>query len=184
MSAVPAASEVPLRLRVVVLSTDPAAAARLTELVALIGHECVDRSEPADAVLTDGSAGGARPGLPIVALGASEGELAGLLPADAGPAQMDAALRAVAAGLSVRPRPPPGPGFAPMPDEPFPALTPREIEVLTALAAGLANKAVARRLGISPHTVKFHVESLFRKLGAATRAEAVVKGLRRQIVEF
>ncbi len=56
--------------------------------------------------------------------------------------------------------------------------------MLTALADGLANKSVARRLGISPHTVKFHIESLFRKLGAATRAEAVAKGLRRQIVEF
>ena len=43
---------------------------------------------------------------------------------------------------------------------------------------------VRRRLGISPHTVKFHIESVFRKLGAATRAEAVAKGLRRQIVEF
>jgi DNA-binding NarL/FixJ family response regulator len=71
-----------------------------------------------------------------------------------------------------------------LPEEPSPALTPREIEVLTALADGLGNKAVARRLGISPHTVKFHIESLFRKLGAGCRAEAVAKGLRHQIVEF
>ncbi|MGC2522307.1 MAG: helix-turn-helix transcriptional regulator, partial [Stellaceae bacterium] len=84
----------------------------------------------------------------------------------------------------VRPLALPQPGFAPMPDEAFPALTPREIEVLAALAGGLGNKGVARRLGISPHTVKFHIEALFRKLGAATRAEAVAKGLRRQIVEF
>jgi DNA-binding CsgD family transcriptional regulator len=52
------------------------------------------------------------------------------------------------------------------------------------LSEGLSNKAVARRLGISPHTVKFHIESLFKKLGAASRAEAVVKGLKRQIVEI
>jgi len=48
----------------------------------------------------------------------------------------------------------------------------------------LSNKATARRLGISPHTVKFHIESLFKKLGAASRAEAVAKGLKRQIVEI
>ena len=63
-------------------------------------------------------------------------------------------------------------------------LTPREIEVLAALGKGLSNKAAARRLGISPHTVKFHIESLFRKLGAGSRAEAVAKGLKRQIVEL
>jgi two-component system, NarL family, nitrate/nitrite response regulator NarL len=69
-------------------------------------------------------------------------------------------------------------------DETGPTLTAREVEVLNAIADGLGNKAVARRLGISPHTVKFHIETLFRKLGARTRAEAVAKGLRRQIVEF
>jgi DNA-binding CsgD family transcriptional regulator len=183
MSAVPVASDVALRLRVAVFAADAAAAGRLAELVTLSGHEAVGRTETADAVLTDGSAAPAS-GLPIVALGPSEAEFAGLLPAEAGPAQVDAALRAVAAGLAIRPASPLQPGFAPMPDEPFAALTPREVEVLTALADGLANKAVARRLGISPHTVKFHVEALFRKLGAATRAEAVAKGLRRQIVEF
>lgn len=185
MSEVPVARDVPKRLRVTVSAADAAAAGRLAELIALSGHEAVDQTQPAHAVLTDGSAA-PPPGLPIVALGVSEGEFAGLLLADATPAQIDAALRAVAAGLSVRP-PPPLPaqsGFAPMPEEPFPTLTPREIEVLSALADGLANKAVARRLGISPHTVKFHVEALFRKLGAASRAEAVAKGLRRQIVEF
>jgi len=54
-------------------------------------------------------------------------------------------------------------------------LTPREIEVLAALAEGMTNKAIARRLNISLHTVKFHVESVFRKLGARTRTEAVAK---------
>jgi DNA-binding NarL/FixJ family response regulator len=56
-------------------------------------------------------------------------------------------------------------------------LTPREIEVLSAIAYGLSNKAIARRLNISLHTVKFHIESLLRKLGAHSRAEAVAKGL-------
>ena len=54
-------------------------------------------------------------------------------------------------------------------------LTPRELDVLAAIADGDTNKAIARRLGISLHTVKFHVESLFRKLGARTRTEALAK---------
>lgn len=181
MSAGPPAAA-PLRLRVRVVADNPDAAACLALLVVKSGHLAVGAGEPADAVLTDGSAG-VPPDLPGVALGGEEAEMAGLLPDDAGPAQLDAALRAVAAGLGVRPAQPP-PGFAPLPEAPSPTLTPREIEVLAALADGLGNKACARRLGISPHTVKFHIESLFRKLGAATRAEAVAKGLRRQLVEF
>jgi DNA-binding CsgD family transcriptional regulator len=59
-------------------------------------------------------------------------------------------------------------------------LTPRELEVLATLAEGMTNKAIARRLNISLHTVKFHVESLFRKLGARTRTEAVAKASERR----
>jgi len=62
---------------------------------------------------------------------------------------------------------PPNRTFGALAEEASPILTPREIEVLAAISDGLTNKAVARRLGISPHTVKFHIESLFRKLGAA-----------------
>jgi DNA-binding NarL/FixJ family response regulator len=60
-------------------------------------------------------------------------------------------------------------------------LTPREVEVLGAIGEGLTNKAIARRLGISLHTVKFHVESLFRKLGARTRTEALAKANERRV---
>jgi len=56
-------------------------------------------------------------------------------------------------------------------------LTPRELEVLNVLIEGLTNKAIARRLNISLHTVKFHVESVFRKLDVRTRTEAVAKAL-------
>ena len=67
-------------------------------------------------------------------------------------------------------------GFAPMPEPGEQTLfTPRELEVLAAIGDGLTNKMIARRLDISPHTVKFHVESLLKKLGARTRAEAVAK---------
>jgi DNA-binding CsgD family transcriptional regulator len=50
------------------------------------------------------------------------------------------------------------------------SLTPRELEVLTLLAEGLSNKAIARRLGISVHTAKFHVGALIDKLDAVGRA--------------
>jgi DNA-binding NarL/FixJ family response regulator len=67
-------------------------------------------------------------------------------------------------------------GFAAMPEHGGQGLfTPRELEVLGAIGDGLTNKMIARRLDISAHTVKFHVESLLRKLGARTRAEAVAK---------
>jgi DNA-binding NarL/FixJ family response regulator len=56
------------------------------------------------------------------------------------------------------------------------ALTARELDVLGALADGLSNKAIARRLGISFHTVKFHVAGILAKLDADSRTEAVTKG--------
>ncbi|HEY7569495.1 MAG TPA: response regulator transcription factor [Gemmatimonadaceae bacterium] len=62
------------------------------------------------------------------------------------------------------------------------ALTPRETEILGMLADGLANKEIAVRLNISSHTVKSHVQSLFSKLGADTRAEAVAVGVRRGLI--
>lgn len=61
---------------------------------------------------------------------------------------------------------------------PVQALTPREIEVLGMMAEGLGNKAIARRMSISEHTVKFHVSSIFTKLNASSRTEAVTLGAR------
>ena len=61
-------------------------------------------------------------------------------------------------------------------------LTPREREVLAQLALGLPNKTIARRLGISEHTAKFHVAAVMAKLGAASRTEAVRLGARRGLV--
>lgn len=104
------------------------------------------------------------------------------LPRDASPRQIDAALRAVAEGLSVRvARSPPRRRFEELADSTVPgALTPRELDVIDAIGTGLSNKAIAREFGISLHTVKFHIESLLRKLGAHTRAEAVAKALERR----
>ena len=54
-------------------------------------------------------------------------------------------------------------------------LTPRELEVLAAMADGASNKAIARRLGISFHTAKFHVAAILAKLEADSRTEAVTR---------
>jgi DNA-binding CsgD family transcriptional regulator len=178
-----AAAGIPQHLRVAVLASNGAAQDRLATLVAECGHQLVEAAASPDAVLTDGAADSVFPAS-TVAVGTVGEEFAGWLPPDAGAAQVDAALRAVAAGLTVRATPPPTRNFGELPEEPSVLLTPREIEVLGALGNGMTNKAVARLLGISPHTVKFHIESLFRKLGVASRAEAVAKGMRQQIVEF
>ena len=61
-------------------------------------------------------------------------------------------------------------------------LTAREREVLSLLAEGLGNKAVAARLGISEHTAKFHVNAILGKVGAASRSEAIVKAARQGLV--
>jgi DNA-binding CsgD family transcriptional regulator len=177
------AAGIPQRLRVAVLASNAAAQDRLTSLVVQCGHQLVQAAASPDAVLTDGAAYAVPPAA-AVALGDVGGDSAGWLPADAAAAQVDAALRAVAAGLTVRATLPQTGNFDSFPEEPPVLLTPREIEVLGALGNGMTNKEVARLLGISPHTVKFHIESLFRKLGAASRAEAVAKGMRQQIVEF
>jgi DNA-binding CsgD family transcriptional regulator len=63
-------------------------------------------------------------------------------------------------------------------DPPVEALTAREREVLALLADGVGNREIAHTLGISEHTVKFHLGAIFGKLGASTRTEAVRRGLR------
>ncbi|WGV25134.1 response regulator transcription factor [Halotia branconii] len=95
-------------------------------------------------------------------------------------AEIIAGIEAIAAGLVVL-----HPDFLellPMPTKvianPVQTLTPREIEVLGMLGSGLGNKAIAKRLQISEHTVKFHVSSIFQKLSVSTRTEAVTAGVR------
>ena len=61
-------------------------------------------------------------------------------------------------------------------------LTERETEVLQLIVLGLANKQIAAHLKVSPHTVKFHISSIYNKLGVANRTEAVRFGLRRGLV--
>ena len=61
-------------------------------------------------------------------------------------------------------------------------LTRRELEVLEVLAEGLSNRAIAARLAISEHTVKFHVSSIFAKLGDENRTDAVRRGVRQGLI--
>ena len=71
--------------------------------------------------------------------------------------------------------------IAPLPPSEIP-LTSREVEVLQLLAAGLDNKAIALKLNISKHTVKFHISSILAKLNVSSRTEAVTLGLRQGLI--
>ena len=111
----------------------------------------------------------------------------GILRRDASLEQITAALVAAARGLVVlEPRVTERliPESGPMEGEPggegslVEPLTPRESEVLGLLAEGLPNKTIAQRLGISEHTVKFHVNAILGKLGVESRTEAVVRATR------
>jgi NarL family two-component system response regulator YdfI len=61
-------------------------------------------------------------------------------------------------------------------------LTSREVEVLLLMAEGFGNKEIASRLGITDHTVKFHISSILAKLGASSRTEAVTQGIRMGLI--
>jgi DNA-binding CsgD family transcriptional regulator len=63
-------------------------------------------------------------------------------------------------------------------------LTPRERDVLALMAEGASNKAIAKQLGISVHTAKFHVGSLIDKLDATGRTDAVAHAARRGVIEL
>ncbi len=110
---------------------------------------------------------------------AADPALAGVLPSASGERQITAAAAALAEGLIVRtPALRERPGFAVPEPGARPLLTPREVEVLAAVGQGMSNKAIACRLGISAHTVKYHLEAIFTKLDVRSRAEAVTRGLR------
>lgn len=124
------------------------------------------------------------------ALRTAEARRAGVravLPRGATASELAAAIEAVVAGLivvhpegveallspSTRPR---------ATDATGETLTLREAEVLNIIAEGAGNKEIAARLGISEHTVKFHVASIFTKLNAGSRTEAVAIGVRRGLL--
>jgi DNA-binding NarL/FixJ family response regulator len=112
----------------------------------------------------------------------------GVLPVNASEDELAAALGALAEGLWVGAptlmrdllsrKPPPLDGT----DAAGEPLTARETEVLQLTAQGLPNKQIALALGISEHTIKFHLSSLYAKLGVTSRTEAVRAGARRGLV--
>ena len=113
-------------------------------------------------------------------------EVRGLLAREANAETIAAALLAIGQGLLVI-----DPAFAWLlakggaaraVENPVEPLTPRELDVLHGLAEGLANKEIARRLGISEHTVKFHLNALMGKLGAQSRTDAVVRAMRAGVI--
>lgn len=169
-------------LRVGVLATDEARRAALTKLVEDAGHRVVAATQ-SDVIVRDAKQ--LSTSRPTLVFSDESSPTENRLPWDAHPNQIDAALRALAAGLSIRlARSTPRRGFEELAESAVHTiLTPRELDVIDAIGAGLSNKAIARELQISLHTVKFHIESLLRKLGARTRAEAVAKAMERRMKE-
>ena len=69
-------------------------------------------------------------------------------------------------------------------DPPVAALSPRQMEILQSIVRGLSNPDIAKQLGISVDMVKEHVESLFQKIGAANRTEAVAIAFRKHLLKM
>ena len=135
--------------------------------------EAMDAGPPAIALVPDESA----------VAEAWEAGVRGLLPRDASGTTLMSAVRAVAQGLAALDPELSATLSAPLTPQEAPPqapaeLTRRELEVLGLIAEGLPNKTIARRLDISEHTVKFHVNSILGKLGVQSRTEAVTRATR------
>jgi NarL family two-component system response regulator YdfI len=120
-----------------------------------------------------------------VVLAALRSGIRGAISSDATSEEIEGAIHAVHSGLVVTM---PAwlaeilPDDQPLAEELAEPLSERELEVLDRLAEGLSNKLIAHRLSISEHTVKTHVASIFAKLGASSRTEAVSQAIRRGLV--
>ena len=201
-NAVP--SHAPDALRVVVVSSAPLVRAGLRTILGVFDDLDVTEADPsqlralnAEVMLCDGSTpdiderltAADVPALVLVrdAAGAADALACGargVLARTAAPRRMHAALHAVAEAEIVI-----DDAFAdtllrhPRAEvEMIEPLTARERQVLHLLASGLTNKEIGQRLGVTDHTIKFHVNGILGKLGAATRTEAVVQAARRGII--
>jgi DNA-binding NarL/FixJ family response regulator len=110
----------------------------------------------------------------------------GLVTPDAPPEELGAAVAAAARGLVVLSKAAAEQALGEIStvEELSEPPTAREGEVLGLLAQGLSNKMIARELHISEHTVKFHISSLYAKLGVSNRAEAVSQGARHGLISL
>lgn len=175
--------------RVHVIARSPVIRAGLEAVVRRhAGFDLAETAGEADVILTEAEDGELPTAqLPLVVLGDNVATLlrAGAraaVPRDAGEAEIHAAITAAAAGLVAAPASAIW-SILPARMGDFQAtLTPREIGVLRMLAEGHPNKTIAWRLGISEHTVKFHVASIFSKLNVSSRTEAVTAGVRLGLV--
>ena len=182
-------------LRVSIVSNNPL---RVREIATLLAEEdrigIVNVPDVADVVIAAGvSAEDLPPHAAVIFLGNDlsvmpEGQGRAWLPTQVSPAELIAAVMAAAQDLTVL-----------TPEQAhrhltsrsarraeeqvfLESLTPRELQVLKMLAAGLANKEIAGELGISDHTAKFHVAQILAKLDAGSRAEAVAIAIRRGLI--
>lgn len=117
----------------------------------------------------------------------------GVLPSEATPEELAAAIHALDEGLiagspellrRLLVQPVLDSAAEPLTSDLVEALSERETQVLDLLAQGLANKQIALELNISAHTVKFHISSIYGKLGAASRTEAVRLGLQNGLISL
>ena len=200
-------------VRVFVVSEDPLVRSGLASLLAgqpgiVVGGQMSPEELPAgggqpEVAVWDAGSGSsgldhldetATRSLRVLAVLADEGQAAealgagarGVVLRDVGAARLAAAVRAVAEGLVVLDAVAAESVLRPRPATPatIEHLTPREQEVLQLLAQGLSNKLIAARLGISDHTVKFHVNAILGKLGAQSRTEAIAQAARLGLVLF
>jgi DNA-binding NarL/FixJ family response regulator len=156
--------------------------ARALALESMQSIEFVDTVEAADVIVSDEIVSFPIPVIlltntadsALVGLALRSG-IRGVISLDATAEEIEAAVHAVDAGLVVLAEPP-------VAQELVEPLTDRELELLDLLAEGLSNKLIAHRLGISEHTVKTHVASIFAKLGVSSRTEAVSQAIRRGLV--
>ena len=113
----------------------------------------------------------------------------GILPRNSSPTEITSAIQVATRGLLVlepdliRDLFPPGSARDSDSDiDLIEELTGREIEVLRMMSEGFANKEIASRMGISDHTVKFHISSILAKLAVSSRTEAVTAGIRNGLI--
>ena len=180
-------------LRIVVAGRDPLARKGLASIIREFEDILVVESDADVALIDVGSLTNiAQCGAPALLLISDASQVnqalaagaRGVISRDSTPRQIHAALRAIAEGLRVIDG---DATLRPLSERTADAelvepLTARELEVLRLLSAGMTNKEIASRLGITEHTIKFHVNAILGKLDAETRTEAVVHAARLGIV--